>query len=504
MEKLTPNEREMSPLSLPHDVRESSPERDMDPRNPQNWSSTRKTLLFIALMSSSLLADGAMVWGGTLITPQALEWGISINKSATSMNYGILLQGFGGIFAVPLIEAYGRLPIWLWPQIITTFIVLGATLSNNYDTFTVFRSLQGLFGTVPQVIGLPIIRDMYRAEEWPRMINIWYSPNPSPIDPLIPSSSHANANVSVNNRGTTFLVGPFLGPAVAGYIGAATTWRISFGVLTALYGVSTLLVILFGRETYYNAEKTANSSSASSRLASYFGIGNTTLPKMKTISYWSRMLVAYIFRFPLFLTGITILVIFTWPIGITTTIDTFLHSPPYLFNTIGASSMRFAGVIGALCGWLVGHLFNNQISTHNANSRPEARLHGIWFPTFSMVTGLLTYGLTMHFQKHWIGIAFGWAMVNVGMVGTIVAITAYALEKYPYHATTVSAILNMWRTCGGFAVGYFQPAWIERCGLGLVFGLQAVVVVFCVVLTIVPVFIRERRATTARAGAGGV
>lgn len=57
---------------------------------------------------------------------------------------------------------------------------------------------------------------------------------------------------------------------------------------------------------------------------------------------------------------------FTWPIGksyprialldeanipgITTTIDTFLHSPPYLFTTIEASSMRFAGVIGALCG----------------------------------------------------------------------------------------------------------------------------------------------------------
>lgn len=36
--------------------------------------------------------------------------------------------------------------------------------------------------------------------------------------------------------------------------------------------------------------------------------------------------------------------------GITTTIDSFLHSPPYLFDTIEASSMRFAGVIGTLCG----------------------------------------------------------------------------------------------------------------------------------------------------------
>lgn len=49
-----------------------------------------------------------MTWGATLIVTQAEDWDISINHSATSMNYGILLQGFGGIFAVPLIEAYGR------------------------------------------------------------------------------------------------------------------------------------------------------------------------------------------------------------------------------------------------------------------------------------------------------------------------------------------------------------------------------------------------------------
>lgn len=49
-----------------------------------------------------------MVWGSTLVTPQAIDWDITVDHSATSMNYGILLQGFGGIFAVPLIEAYGR------------------------------------------------------------------------------------------------------------------------------------------------------------------------------------------------------------------------------------------------------------------------------------------------------------------------------------------------------------------------------------------------------------
>lgn len=75
-------------------------------------------------------------------------------------------------------------------------------------------------------------------------------------------------------------------------------------------------------------------------------------------------------------------------------------------------------------GWTFGHFFNNRIQTHyKTNStqwQPELRLHGVWIPLFSMVCGLLTYGLTMHFGKHWIGIAFGWILVNIGMVGTIV------------------------------------------------------------------------------------
>ncbi|KAJ5809094.1 uncharacterized protein N7503_001312 [Penicillium pulvis] len=434
----------------------------MDSQDPREWSSTRKALLFVALMSSSLLADGAMVWGSSLITQQAIEWDITVGHSATSMNYGILLQGFGGIFAVPLIEAYGRFPIWVWPQVITMFMVLGATLSTDYATFTTFRSLQGLFGTVPQVIGLPIIHDIYRPDEWPRMINIW---------------------------GTTFLVGPFLGPAIAGYIGAGTNWRDSFGILTALYGLSTAMVLLFGRETFHVPGKPSGS-----RIGSFFGVGNTELPKLATIADRSRTLIVYIFKLPLFLTGIAVMVTFTWPIGITTTIDTFLHSPPYLFDTIQASSMRFAGVIGALCGFLVGHIFNEWIyRRHSLNWRTEYRLHGVWFPVGSMVAGLLTYGLTMNFEKHWIGIAFGWIMVNIGLIASIVAITAYALEKYPGQATCVSAILNMWRTCGGFTVGYFQPAWIARNGLGLVFGIQAIIVVVATILTITPVFLRERK-----------
>ena len=121
------------------------------------------------------------------------------------------------------------------------------------------------------------------------MINIWLETRHSTLTRV----------VLTENRGTTFLVGPFLGPAIAGYISAGSDWRTSFGVLTAIYGVSTAMVILFGYETYHEPGRTIKQS----RLASYFGIGNTMLPKGSTLRYWSRTVVVYVFKFPLLMIG---------------------------------------------------------------------------------------------------------------------------------------------------------------------------------------------------------
>jgi hypothetical protein len=141
-----------------------------------------------------------------------------------------------------------------------------------------------------------------------------------------------------------------------------------------------------------------------------------------------------------------------------------------------------------------------------------------------MAAGLLTYGLTLHFHKHWIGLAFGWGMVVAGMIASTVyvnaprnmpnwrlinrstngstavqyadiclyrSITSYALDKYPDQSTVVSAIINGWRTASGFSVGYFQPTWIAKNGLAAVFATQAGVVVAVLVLTITPVIVIE-------------
>jgi MFS family permease len=258
----------------------------------------------------------------------------------------------------------------------------------------------------------------------------------------------------INIWGTTFIVGPFLGPALAGYLADALDWRGAFAILIGLYAVSTILVLVFGRETYYVPGIASKPQTFVQSLIGQGGAFEVHRPSFRasTIS-----VVKYIFRWPMLLVGISMMVNFTWPIGITVTVDSFIRAPPYLMNNIEAASMRFAAVIGALIGWAIGYVFNEWVSktrVHLSTWRPEFRLHGVWIPAIFEILGLTLFGLSLQFQLSWVAIAFGWCGVNIGLVGTMVAITAYILDKYPRHATTVSAILNMWRTCGMYTPSF--------------------------------------------------
>lgn len=252
----------------------------------------------------------------------------------------------------------------------------------------------------------------------------------------------------------------------------AGKWESSFAVLAGLYGASSLVILAVGRETYYpkglNTQETP-------RWKSFLGLGNTiTLNKLPTAIEQSKALVIMIFtpamllvgtshlnppsELPLHLLtliGLASMVNFTWPIRITITIFIpFTTSlPPYVAPD---ASMLWAGTIGALLGFVFGYFFNPWIylspSPSGVSRRvdwyPEYRLHGVWSPIFSTAIGLVIYGLTLNFQKSWIGLAFGWNLVNLEMIASTVAITAFALEKNLAYARLSERL----STCGARAV----------------------------------------------------
>jgi MFS family permease len=128
---------------------------------------------------------------------------------------------------VPLVQRYGRLPVLFWCQLLTLICSIGATYASSYAGFTACRTLQGFFGAPPQVIGLSMIHDLFFFHERARKINIW---------------------------AFTFLIGPYLGPFISAFLVEKLAWRLVFGVLCGFYGLSVLLIILFGDETLYNRD----------------------------------------------------------------------------------------------------------------------------------------------------------------------------------------------------------------------------------------------------------
>ena len=101
-----------------------------------------------------------MAYGVPLFAAQAPTFHMTLPQVAHSISGGLFLQGPGGLFAVPLVQRFGRLPVLFWSQLLAALMVMAAALSPDYATFTAFRALQGFVNSAPQVIGLSIIHDM--------------------------------------------------------------------------------------------------------------------------------------------------------------------------------------------------------------------------------------------------------------------------------------------------------------------------------------------------------
>jgi MFS family permease len=105
----------------------------------------------------------------------------------------------------------------------------------------------------------------------------------------------------INIWGTTFLVGPFLGPALAGYLADAMNWRDAFAVLVGCYSVSTALVFVFGKETYYAPD--CGPAPAPGFVQSITSRGGALHLYRPSLYLSAKTTLRYIFKWPMLLCG---------------------------------------------------------------------------------------------------------------------------------------------------------------------------------------------------------
>jgi hypothetical protein len=152
-------------------------------------------------------------------------------------------------------------------------------------------------------------------------------------------------------------------------------------------------------------------------------------------------------------TGLFILVLFTWAIGIVTTVTQFIRPPPYLLDDTHASLFYFAPIVGGIVGEFFGHFFNDflanlYIKTHDGKYSPENRLWGAYVPCAFGIAAMVLYGQTLQKGLPVIGLGAAWSMMVFAEVVSTTAVSAYLLDIFPHHAALASAWLNFWRTTG--------------------------------------------------------
>jgi len=176
--------------------------------------------------------------------------------------------------------------------------------------------------------------------------------------------------------------------------------------------------------------------------------------------------------------------LFGFGIGINVTNAVFLGSPP----PVGFSWSQFAiaggygtPIVSVIIGELIGRYMNDwimnwSIRRNNGVFEAESRLWACYVAVPLYIIGFVVLGAA--FQNHLSpgAIVMGWGIAETSIMINTVAVYAYCNDSFPKHQGEVSALINLARTLGGFAVAYFQVPWAQKHGALQVFGCEAAIV----------------------------
>ncbi|KAK0220214.1 major facilitator superfamily domain-containing protein [Armillaria fumosa] len=452
-----------SRLKLSHDgTKVLWPQPTDSARDPQNWSNTRKSIHLFIVTLAAIVPDFDSGIGIASLFPLAQQFNTTtgVINNLTS-NWSIFLLGWGGIFAVMIIRRYGRLPILFWSQVLALGFLVGCTFAPNLRTFTGMRCLTAFFATAPQVAGLYIVTDLYPFHLQARKLNIWTM---------------------------GFIISPFLSPFAFGFLVARQTWRWAYGIGCMYSAVVCILIALFMNETMYDRNVKPIPEPPTGlryRIETLVGITGIKMAKYR-ISWTESILSPINVVWRPHLLGALLFegVLFGFSIGLNVTNVVFLGTP--LPVGFGWSQDAIAGaygtpIVSVLLGELVGRylndwIMNKSIKRNSGVFEAESRLWACYIAMPLYICGFVTFGASIQKHLNTAGIVMGWGIAELATMINTVAIYAYCNDCFPKHQGEISALINLARTFGGFAVAYFQVPWAEKHGAIQTFGCEAAIV----------------------------
>lgn len=202
------------------------PQPTNDPADPLNWPTWRKHAILGLVSMGAFCGDFASTCGIAAAPVQAKQWHMDLVVANYPNNLSALMCGLSGLVWMPLLNSWGRMPVFFWSTVMGLFFTLGCALSPTYEIYYAMRVLQTINVTTGQTIGLAFIKDMFFFHEHARKIGLWY---------------------------TVFIASPFCGPLFGNImVGRLQDWPSIFWLTFALIGMLLVLIVTLADESYYN------------------------------------------------------------------------------------------------------------------------------------------------------------------------------------------------------------------------------------------------------------
>ncbi|KAF7174572.1 hypothetical protein CNMCM6106_009202 [Aspergillus hiratsukae] len=146
-----------------------TPAPSLDPNDPLRWSTAYKIyiamLVSLAMVMCNFMAAGptvAMVAIATDFkeggTTTMSDW---ISRAAYFFNNSALMQGVSCLFWVPLLNKYGRRPVYISAFILYFFMILAAGLAKTYAGELTTRTILGIGAGAGECLAPVTIADVF-------------------------------------------------------------------------------------------------------------------------------------------------------------------------------------------------------------------------------------------------------------------------------------------------------------------------------------------------------
>ncbi|GAB1212152.1 hypothetical protein ATERTT37_001282 [Aspergillus terreus] len=434
-----------------------------DPRNPMQFSNTRKWVITVVVSLAALaIAFASTAYSGAI--PQVMK-DFDCSSEVAELGLSLFVLGFaiGPLLWAPLSEIYGRQTLFFVTYAVFTAFNAGVCEAQNIETLLILRFLAGAFGSSPLTNSGGVIADTFPASQ---------------------------RSLAMCAFASTPFLGPTLGPIVGGFAGVAIGWRWVAGIVTIFSGVLWIVGTLVVPETYApvllkrRAEKLSKMTGHVYVSKIEHDRGKQSILQVYKVALsrpWALLI-----REPivLFLSIYTAIVYGTLYL-------TFAAFPIVYQEgrgwSQGVGGLAFIGVaVGMVLGILLTIIDNKRYNRAAAEcggaAPPEERLPPTMLGATVLPVGLFIFAWTTYNHIHWIVSMIFTAALGFGNVMLFLSVSNYLIDTYTVFAASVLSANAVLRSVFGAVFPLFTTYMYRDLGVHWASSVPAFLALACVPL----------------------